>query len=421
MSALRIAVTGLAAAFPLGGVFWDYIQYVLGLQRLGHDVLYIEDTGKWCYDPIGLTYTESGANNAAYLAAQIAKLDPILRDRWFYRDSAGQSYGVEWASVVDFCRSADLFVVISGSCFMREEYYAASRVIFIDSDPIYTQASFLAALEKSGDHDAPGDHEVRARAEMIGRVDRFFSFAENIGHPGCLVPTAGLEWIPTRQPIVMDCFERAAVPPASRRRVLTTVASWEPREKGPVVGGIRYLGKSAEFERLIGLPSVSSIPIELAISGPAPRERLAAAGWRLQDSGAVSADPWTYRDYLANSFGELSVAKNAYVRSRSGWFSGRSACYLALGVPVIVQDTGLAAAGSIPAGEGMLPFSDLEEARVAIDALIAAPERHALAAGEIAREYFASDRVLGRLLDQAMAAGGGAKRPPNHPRRDPAG
>jgi hypothetical protein len=416
VSALRIAVTGLAAAFPLGGVFWDYIQYLLGLHRLGHDVLYIEDTGKWCYDPISMTYTASGANNAAYLAAQIAKLDPGLRERWFYRDSAGQSYGAGWARVVDFCRSADLFVMISGSCFMREEYFAASRIIFIDSDPVYTQGSFLAALKDSGRNNDPADHEVRARAEMIARTDRFFTFGENIGSPGCLMPKAGLEWIPTRQPIVLDCFQPAIVAQAARRRVLTTVASWEPAEKAPVIEGVTYAGKSAEFERFINLPSISSIPLEVAISGPAPRERLSAAGWRLADGHSVSADPWSYRVYLAHSFGELSVAKNAYVRSRSGWFSGRSACYMALGVPVIVQDTGFAP-GSIPAGEGLLTFSNLEEARLAIDALVSAPARHARAAGEIAREYFASDRVLGSLLDQATATSSG----PNRPRRDPAG
>jgi len=418
VSTLRIAVTGLAAAFPLGGVFWDYLQYLLGFHRLGHDVLYIEDTGKWCYDPVAMTYTEGGANNAAYLAAQIAKLDPGLRERWFYRDGAGQSYGAGWAKVVDFCRSADLFVLISGSCFMREEYFAASRVIFIDSDPVYTQASFLAALQDSGRYSA--GHEARARAEMIGRTGRFFTFGENIGRPGCRMPKAGLEWIPTRQPIVIGCFERATVPPAARRRVLTTVASWEPAEKAPVIEGVAYAGKSAEFERLIKLPSISSMPLEVAISGPAPRERLSAAGWRLFDGHSVSVDPWTYRDYLAHSFGELSVAKNAYVRSRSGWFSGRSACYLALGVPVIVQDTGFAP-GSIPAGEGLLTFSNLEEARGAIDALASAPARHASAAGEIAREYFASDRVLGRLLEQAMSTGSRPQGPPNRLRRDRAG
>jgi hypothetical protein len=412
MSALRIVVTGLAAAYPLGGVFWDYFQYVIGFRRMGHDVLYIEDTGKWCYDPAGQTYSESGANNAAYLARQIARIDPELNGRWFYRDSIGQGYGVPWPRVVEFCRAADLFVLISGSCCMREEYYAASRLGFIDSDPVYTQGSFLAALKDGS------DREARERVEMIRRVDAFFTFGENIDRPDCRIPNAGLRWIPTRQPIVLDCFASGAVAPAARRRVLTTVASWEPAEKAPTVGGVAYAGKSAEFERFINVPALSALPLEVAISGPAPLARLRAAGWQLADGHHISVDPWTYRDYLANSFGEFSVAKNAYVQSRSGWFSGRSACYMALGVPVIVQDTGFAAAGSIPGGEGVLPFSTAAQAQAAIAALAADPERHTRAASEIAREYFASDRVLGRLLEQAMSTGPGPERAPNR-RRDP--
>ncbi len=394
---LRIAVTGLAASYPLGGVFWDYFQYVLGLRRLGHDVLYIEDTARWGYDPAAHTYSEGGANNAAYLAAQIARLDPELAERWFYRDAAGQSYGVAWAKVVDFCRSADLFVHISGSCFMRDEYFAAARVVLIDSDPVYTQAAILALRADSS------DPENARRADTIGRHHALFTFGENIGHPDCRIPDTGLRWIPTRQPIVLDCFDDAALPAASRRHVMTTVASWEPAGKAPVVDGIAYAGKSAEFERFIQMPSISTIPLEIAISGRAPRERLRDAGWHLVDGHAVSVDPWTYRDYLGHSMAEFSVAKNAYVQSRSGWFSCRSACYMALGVPVIVQDTGFTCA--IPGGEGVIPFSTVEEARAAIEQVEADPERHSRRAREIAVEFFASDRVLKRLIEQASASG----------------
>src|SRR5438552_1510938 len=115
-SSLRIAVTGLAATYPFGGVFWDYLQYPLGLRRLGHDVLYIEDTGKWSYDPEGGTFVESGAQNAAFLAKQIAQLEPELSDRWFFRDATGQTYGRSWTQVAEFCRRADLFIHVSASC-----------------------------------------------------------------------------------------------------------------------------------------------------------------------------------------------------------------------------------------------------------------------------------------------------------------
>ncbi len=159
-SSLRIAVTGLAATYPFGGVFWDYLQYLLGLRRLGHDVLYIEDTGKWSYDPEAETFVESGARNARFLAEQIGRLDPDLSDRWFFRDATGQTYGRSWAETAQFCRSADLFIHISASCWMRDEYFAAGRVAFIDSDPMYTQASVPQYVDGSI------DDESRERVEM---------------------------------------------------------------------------------------------------------------------------------------------------------------------------------------------------------------------------------------------------------------
>jgi hypothetical protein len=146
------------------------------------------------------------------------------------------------------------------------------------------------------------------------------------------------------------------------------------------------------------LPSRSKLPIEVAISGKAPRDELTAAGWKLREGFEVSHDPWVYRRYLAESLGEWSVAKNAYVASRSGWFSCRTACYLALGVPAVVQDTGFTR--FIPAGEGVLAFSTMDEAASAIEAVASDPARHARAAREVAREYFDSGKVLGRLIER---------------------
>jgi hypothetical protein len=396
-SRLRIAVTGLAATYPLGGVFWDYLQYALGFSRLGHDVLYVEDTGRWVYDPAVASFVESGERNAMLLAETLKALDSDLAERWFYRDGTGRTYGWSWPDVVEFCRTADLFFHISASCWMREEYFAARRVIFIDSDPMYTQASVEGYLE--GTIDA----EDRARVEMFRQHDGFFTFAENIGAPDCRIPTALFDWIPTRQPIVLDRFERESVPVAARRRVLTTVASWEPSEGGPVVGGITYAGKNREFARFMDLPARCPLPFELALSGRAPTDRLRAHGWALVDPYAVSKDPWVYRRYLATSLAEWSVAKHAYVASRSGWFSCRSACYLALGVPVVVQDTGFGCA--IPTGQGVLSFATMDEAADAVERLSADPAVHAEAALAIAREHFDSDRVLGRLIDQAASHG----------------
>jgi len=395
--ALRIAVTGLAATYPYGGVFWDYMQYVLGLFRLGHDVWYIEDTGKWAYDPRARTFVEDGSHNARTLARQMRLLDPALGERWFYRDATGRTFGRSGGEVKEFCGSADLFIHVSASCWMREEYFAARRVAFIDSDPMYTQANIPPYV------DGTIAEEARDRVDVLRRHDAFFTFAENIGAPDCRVPSSLIRWIPTRQPIVLECFEKAVVPLAERRQVLTTVASWEPTERGLVVEGVPYRGKSAEFERFVDMPAHSALPLELALSGGIPADRLKASGWHVRDAYDISHDPWVYRDYLAHSGGEWSVAKNAYVASRSGWFSCRTACYLALGVPAVVQDTGFSRI--IPSGEGLLAFTTLDEARAAIDDLRSAPERHAEAARAIAREYFDSRVILGRLVEQALEGG----------------
>lgn len=174
------------------------------------------------------------------------------------------------------------------------------------------------------------------------------------------------------------------------------------------MNGVTYAGKSAEFERFIDLPARSVLPLELAISGRPPRQRLRSSGWRLRDGFEVSYDPWVYLDYLASSAAELSVAKNAYVAARTGWFSTRTACYLALGVPAVVQDTGFGR--QIPTGEGLLTFATLDEAADAIQRVAREPERHARAARELALEHFDSNRVLEELIDRALAPTGGVAR-----------
>jgi hypothetical protein len=194
--ALRIVVSGLTVTYPFGGVFWDYFQYVLGLMRLGHDVLYVEDTGRWVYDPVATTFREGADRNVAVLTEAVRAVAPSLGDRWFVRDSTGRTYGRSWRDVVAFCRSADLFLNISGSSMMREEFFAARTVAYVDSDPMYTQAT--VASWKSGDPDP----QVAWRMGVLRKHQRFFTFAENIGAPGCRVPSDVFQWRPTRQPIV---------------------------------------------------------------------------------------------------------------------------------------------------------------------------------------------------------------------------
>lgn len=238
---LRIAVTGLAATYPLGGVFWDYLQYPLGFHQLGHDVLFIEDTGQWCYDPSVQTFVGDGSNNARLLGEAIARVTPELSDRWYFRDADNRCFGRSTQDVADFCRSADLFLNISATCWMREEYFAARRVAFLDSDPMYTQASIPDYVVGNV------NDKTRKRIEDIRRHQIFFSFGENIGQPDCKIPTELFTWHPTRQPIVLDRFARHQVAVSQRRRAFATVASWEPAQQGPVVRGVQYWGRVWSF------------------------------------------------------------------------------------------------------------------------------------------------------------------------------
>ncbi len=394
---MRIVVTGLAATYPLGGVFWDYVQYALGFMQMGHEVLYLEDSGKWCYDPAAETFVESGARNAEWFAAQLHRFDERLAARWFFRDPLGQTWGLEWPKVVEFCRTAEVFVHVSFSCRMRDEYCAARKLVFIDSDPMFTQASIPQYL---AGRLTPEDPDGQRVATML-RHQVHFTFGENIAGADCRVPRAHLNWLPTRQPIVLECFRDSRLAPPQRRRVLTTVMSWESADRGPIIDGVEYGAKSREFVRFIDLPGRSPLPLEIAISGKAPRAELTARGWRLVEAPQACGDPWSYRDYLARSYGEWSIAKNAYVQSRSGWFSCRSACYLALGVPVIVQDTGFGCA--VPTGRGVMAFATPDQAQAAIESVAGDPQRHSAAALEIADQYFAAARVLGTLLDRALS------------------
>jgi hypothetical protein len=161
--------------------------------------------------------------------------------------------------------------------------------------------------------------------------------------------------------------------------------------------GRRFGNKSLSFEPYLDLPRHTGVPLELALGSPhAPRDQLRRRGWRIEDPLAVTADPWTYQRYLAASRGEFSVAKHGYVASRSGWFSERTACYLATGRPAVVQDTGFTDA--IPAGEGLLAFSDPGEAAAALEAVHAAPAHHGSMARKLAEAFFDARGVLGELV-----------------------
>jgi hypothetical protein len=389
---MRIIVTGLVGQYAFGGVAWDYLQFVEGFRQLGHDVFYLEDTEMWPYDPIKNTISEDCSYNVKYLGEVMEQLG--LAGHWIYRNAADASYhGVSEAEAKKFCASADIFLNVSGCGWLRPEYLSIPKKIFLDSDPMFTQVAL-----------ASGKQDV---IDRIRAHNFHFTFAENIGAPDCRVPTTGLNWVPTRQPIVLDWWATDDGAPGGHalpRDVFTTVMNWVSY-KGCEYAGETWGQKDVEFLKFIDLPGRTAQKMEIAMGmGPGmkrPTELLEQKGWRIIEPSEHLPNPWKYRDYLHGSKGEWSVAKEGYVKSRSGWFSCRSACYLALGRPCVLQDTGWSK--TYPTGGGLFSFKTMDEAIAGINTINADYDGHSAAARALAEREFDASKVLGAMLERIGA------------------
>lgn len=388
---MRIIVAGYIVRGPLGGLVWHHLQYVIGLRRLGHDVYFIEDSDDYpgCYNPETYATGVDAGYGLEFARRVFARHG--LADRWAYHDAhASRWEGPRAADAEALCRSADLLLNLSGMNPLRPWLADIPVRALVDTDPAFTQIRHLT------------DPEARAQA---ARHTHFLSFGENIGQADCSVPDDGLPWRATRQPVVMDLWP---VAPPCDAGAFTTVMQWDSYHARDY-GGRRYGMKSASFDGYFDLPSRTGERLELAIGSPsAPREELLRCGWHVRDSLDVTRDPADYQRYLRESKAELTVAKHGYVISRSGWFSERSACYLATGRPVVAQDTG--SSRWLDTGAGIMAFTSPGEALAAIDDVATNYRRHCRDAAEIARCYFDSDAVLSRLLEAVSAPGAVAGR-----------
>lgn len=393
-SPLRIIVTGLVGLYPVGGVAWDYLQYVVGFAQLGHDVYYHEDTWSWPYHPIEKTHTADGVYSAAYLAEFFRQYAPNLADRWHYLHLHETSYGMERKAFDTVAETADLFVNVSGACMIPDNLSASCVKVFLDTDPGYNQIMLSEKLEWS--------ENVERWCNSVAAHDRHFTYAENIYGPDCLVPKLHFQWKTTRMPVVIHLWERLArqTPPAGCP--WTTIMTWNAFKGRLVYQGREYFSKGTEFEKLMDLPGQVRVPLKVAVGGmKAPLDRLSRCGWQVTDGPQATVTPRMYQDFIGESRGEISTAKHVYAAMRTGWFSCRSACYLAAGRPVIVQDTGFTSA--IPSGMGIVPFNTAEEARAALEEVEARYGEHARAALGAATESFDARRVLQRFIDDVGA------------------
>ncbi|MGH7556630.1 MAG: glycosyltransferase family 2 protein [Gemmatimonadota bacterium] len=380
----RIVVLGMMSAMPYGGVVWQTLHYLVGLERLGFEAWYVEAHARTpCHFMVHVE--DDGSRGAAGFVERI--LRPFgFGDRWAFHavHSDERCYGMSESELHGLYDSAEAILNLHAGTWPRAEQERTGKLVAVFTDPVRLEIELHQGVEDA--------------IRVCEAHPAIFSFGENYGRPDCLLPVSERFRIrPTRQPVVLDFWP---VMPGSGRPDFSTIANWfQPWRQLHYRGETYHWSKHLEFLKFLDLPRRTEQPLELALSSCEEEHRklLAENGWHVRDSLDFSADREAYREYITTSRAEFTVAKDQNVRLKSGWFSDRSATYLAAGRPVVTQDTGFG--NILPTGKGLFSFMTMDEALSAIETINADYDRHRRAAREIAREYFAHDVVLGRLLD----------------------
>lgn len=378
----RIVLGSYMVRYPLGGMLSWALQYLVGLHRLGHEVVFVEKANypQACFDPVAQEMTDDASGGIDVVASLLARFG--MPGKWCFVDYRGVYHGMSATAIASVFQTADLFVDMGTHGAWAEEAASAGRRVLIDGEPGFTQMKRAARLSTG----AP-----------VAEYDAYFTSGVNIGTARSGAPTAGVDWLPLPHPVVIDLFQPSPMPTGG---AITTVMNWQSYAPFEYDGRI-YGHKDVSFEVFAALPSRLDAPIELAVSGHGiPRERLVTLGWRIRNGHDVTRTIDDFWSYVASSQAEFSICKEGYVTTRSGWFSDRGGVYLASGRPVIQQDTGFGDA--LPTGEGLFAVSSVDEAAAAIEAVLTEPARHATAARAIAETYLESARVLTRWLDVAL-------------------
>ena len=380
----KIVVLGMMARLPVAGVIWQTLHYLVGLRRLGYDVYYVEAHGCTPRDFMAHEDDDGWGKAAEFIAGVMRRFD--FGQRWAYqaRYAGDQCYGLSESQLTGLYQSAALLINLHGGTDPLPEHAATGRLVYLETDPVELQIEL--------------HHQQQSTIDFLAHHCAFFTFGENYGQADCRLPVSErFAFRPTRQPVVLDFWNQGSH--NGGRSTFTTIANW--RQGHRVVeyqGEVYHWSKHLEFLKFIDLPGRTGQSFELALSSvdEADRALLTRHGWTVTDGLSVSTDPDIYRDYISTSAGEFTVAKDQNVRLRTGWFSDRSATYLAAGRPVITQETGFS--NILPTGEGLFAFSAMDHITESTERICSDPGRHGRAAYEVAREYFSHEVVLGRLL-----------------------
>lgn len=385
MSGPTVVVLGILGQMPFAGMAMQVLQHLEGFRRLGCDTYYLEDNCAWPYDPRSDGLTDDCSYTAGYLNGLMSAYG--FAGHWAYVAAAGarDSYGMDRGHVNRLLARTDVIVNLCGGTPLRDEHLRVPTRVYLETDP------FRPQVEAAG-----GNHQTRA---FLAAHTHHFTYAENIGRPGCLLPDAGVPYRTTRPPVVVDWWPARGADGTAGGRY-TTVTSWDQSAKDIAWNGrVHSWSKNVQFRRFVSVPSLTPARFGLAVAGMGEPDRsaFARAGWHLTDAVPLTLELQPYLAYITSSRAEFSVAKEQYWLPRTGWFSDRSACYLAAGKPVVMQETGFS--DVLPVGGGLFAFRDLGDILASVEAIEADYAAHSRDAREIAREYFAAERVLGALME----------------------
>jgi GT2 family glycosyltransferase len=379
----KIVLLGMMTKIPVAGVVWQTLHYLIGLRRLGFEPYYVEAHARTPGMLMREASDDSGLLAASFIRDNLARFG--LERNWAYQalHDDGRLYGLGAAELKRLFVSAELIVNLHGGTEPRPEHYETGRLVYLETDPVQLQVEL---------------HEERqSTIDFLAPHVAFFTFGENYGRPGCGLPvTDRFAFHPTRQPVVTDLWLGAADGVGQ----YTTVGNWQQNWRDVTLDGERYgWSKDQEFRKLLALPARTEASLELALASftPQDRELLESRGFAVRNALELSTEIDVYREYIRGSRAEFTVAKEQNVRLHTGWFSDRSATYLAAGRPVVTQDTGFGCA--LPIGDGLFAFGTIDEAVAAVETIEADYPKARRAAFEIAREHFDAEVVLGQLLE----------------------
>jgi hypothetical protein len=384
---LTIVVGGYIVAYPLGGMTWHHLNYLLGLHELGHEVWFLEDSGSYSYpyNPVAWQTSADSTYGREYLERTFAQYG-LPKRYCYYSQFEDKHYGLSGGELNDLLRRADLLLCVSGVTPLREQRPRPRRTAVIDTDPVFTQ------LRMNWDQEF---------LNYYRKFDSVATFGRLIGTSACPLPTHGFNWIPTNQPIALRHWPAKA----SENYEMTTIGKWEhTSDRNLEFNGKSYRSsKGVEWLKMIDLPKqvfAWTMTLGMLSMPKETSDEFARHGWNLIDPEKATLSCEAYADFIRGSAGEFTVAKEIYAGLPSGWFSDRSAAYLASGRPVVTQASGFDQ--WLPTGEGLFSYQTVDEAAEALNEIGTDSTRHELAARRIAEQYFDSRKVLNELLTAVL-------------------